>query len=222
MSLDTLEDAFYDELCDVYHAEKQLVKALPKMAKKASSENWRPRFEAHLKKPRDMSLASKRRSRTPGKAAEGEKVRSDGRPDRRGQVDDGRGGRAGSDGRRADRLRQKVEHYEIATYGTLCTWADCLATRRPKRISSANVVAAGDGAAGVVASSRTPRRLWIGSQGARPAGERIWRHASGQWPRPDERRFQFLVVGLSAEHRPPPTRRRRVCETLGGQVAAIH
>ena len=37
MSLDTLEDAFYDELCDVYHAEKQLVKALPKLAKKASN-----------------------------------------------------------------------------------------------------------------------------------------------------------------------------------------
>ncbi len=39
MSLNTLEDAFYDELCDIYHAEKQLVKAMPKMAKKATDEN---------------------------------------------------------------------------------------------------------------------------------------------------------------------------------------
>ena len=38
MSLDTLADAFYDELCDVYHAEKQLLKALPKMIKKATDE----------------------------------------------------------------------------------------------------------------------------------------------------------------------------------------
>ena len=38
MSLDSLADAFYDELCDIYHAEKQLLKAIPKMAKKATDE----------------------------------------------------------------------------------------------------------------------------------------------------------------------------------------
>ena len=48
MSLDTLADAFYDELCDVYHAEKQLVKALPKMAKKASSPKLADAFRSHL------------------------------------------------------------------------------------------------------------------------------------------------------------------------------
>src|SRR6188508_1924867 len=48
MPLVDLADAFYDELCDVYHAEKQLVKALPKMAKKASSEDLAAAFEAHL------------------------------------------------------------------------------------------------------------------------------------------------------------------------------
>jgi ferritin-like metal-binding protein YciE len=36
VSLDTLADAFYDELCNIYHAEKQLVKALPSMKKKAA------------------------------------------------------------------------------------------------------------------------------------------------------------------------------------------
>ena len=46
MSLDSLEDAFYDELCDVYHAEKQLVKALPKMVKKASNKTLAAAFEA--------------------------------------------------------------------------------------------------------------------------------------------------------------------------------
>lgn len=38
MSLDYLSDAFYDGLCDVYHAEKQLLKAMPKMIRKATDE----------------------------------------------------------------------------------------------------------------------------------------------------------------------------------------
>ena len=48
MSLDSLADAFYDELCDIYHAEKQLLKALPKMIKKATDEKLVEALTTHL------------------------------------------------------------------------------------------------------------------------------------------------------------------------------
>ena len=47
-SAGTLHDAFIDELRDVYHAEKQITKALPKMIKAASSDELRQAFETHL------------------------------------------------------------------------------------------------------------------------------------------------------------------------------
>src|SRR5205823_11455560 len=48
MKLDTLQKLYTDELRDLYNAENQLVKALPKMAKAASSEELRSAFEKHL------------------------------------------------------------------------------------------------------------------------------------------------------------------------------
>ena len=59
---ETLHDAFLDELRDSYDAENQLMKALPKLAKAASTE-LRQAFEAHLEKPRGTSSASSRCSR---------------------------------------------------------------------------------------------------------------------------------------------------------------
>ena len=48
MKIESLEELFVEELKDLYHAEKQLVKALPKMAKAASSETLRSSFQEHL------------------------------------------------------------------------------------------------------------------------------------------------------------------------------
>src|ERR1041384_7209125 len=48
----TLRDAFIDELRDTYDAEKQLIKALPKLARAASSPNLRAAFESHLEETR--------------------------------------------------------------------------------------------------------------------------------------------------------------------------
>jgi len=48
----TLHDAFIDELRDTYDAEKQLTKALPKLAKAAASSNLRAAFESHLEETR--------------------------------------------------------------------------------------------------------------------------------------------------------------------------
>src|SRR5580704_2448279 len=47
--MDSLQELFEDELKDIYNAEHQLLKALPKMAKKASSETLRQAFTSHLK-----------------------------------------------------------------------------------------------------------------------------------------------------------------------------
>src|SRR5687767_14598218 len=48
MSLDTLQDLFIDEIKDLYSAEKQLTKALPKMAKSAENQELKEGFERHL------------------------------------------------------------------------------------------------------------------------------------------------------------------------------
>jgi ferritin-like metal-binding protein YciE len=55
----TLHDAFIDELRDAYDAEKQLTKALPRMAKAANSPQLRAAFQAHLDKSNDSRRYSK-------------------------------------------------------------------------------------------------------------------------------------------------------------------
>jgi len=52
MQIDSLDDLYIDQLADIYDAEKRLVKALPKMAKKASSPELRSAFEDHVQKTR--------------------------------------------------------------------------------------------------------------------------------------------------------------------------
>src|SRR6188508_1152391 len=73
MPLVDLADAFYDELCDVYHAEKQLVKALPKMAKKASSETLKEAFLAHLEETEGHVVRVEKAFEDTGKAAKAKK-----------------------------------------------------------------------------------------------------------------------------------------------------
>jgi ferritin-like metal-binding protein YciE len=58
MSLKSVQDLLIDELRDIYHAERQLVKALPKMAKAAKSAKLRQAFEHHLEETRARSSAS--------------------------------------------------------------------------------------------------------------------------------------------------------------------
>jgi ferritin-like metal-binding protein YciE len=123
MSLDNLQDLFEDELKDVLSAEKQLVKALPKMAKGASSEELKAGFEEHLEQTKmhvdrleqvfqllDKTPRAKKCVAMEGLIEEGsELLKEDVEPD----VMDAA----------LIAAAQKVEHYEIATYGTLITWA---------------------------------------------------------------------------------------------------
>ena len=126
MSLDTLGDAFYDELCDIYHAEKQLVKALPKMAKKASSEDLKAAFEAHLEETEEHVARVEAAFEDTGKAPKAKKCEA-----MEGLIEEATSMmEEEAEPEVMDAIligcAQKVEHYKIATYGTLCTWAELL------------------------------------------------------------------------------------------------
>ena len=126
MAMDDLKELFVEELRDVLSAEKQLVKALPKMAKAASSTKLRKGFETHLKETETQvtrleqvfeSIGETARAKTckamKGLIEEGaEVIKEDAEPDVKDAA--------------LIAAAQKVEHYEIATYGTLVTWAKLL------------------------------------------------------------------------------------------------
>ncbi|MDQ3421135.1 MAG: ferritin-like domain-containing protein, partial [Acidobacteriota bacterium] len=119
----TLHDAFIDELRDAYDAEKQLLRALPKMAKKATSEDLTAAFEAHLEETRghvekleqvfgtlDEKVRGKHCDGIAGIIEEGKSVMEE---DFDAETMDAcliAGG-------------QRAEHYEMAAYGTLVAWA---------------------------------------------------------------------------------------------------
>jgi ferritin-like metal-binding protein YciE len=126
MAGNNLRDALVDEIKDLYNAEKQLVKALPKMAKAASSDELRDAFETHLEE-------------TEGHVARLEQVFEllDEKP--RGKHCAGMAGivEEGSEKLQEDMedtvldasligAAQKVEHYEICAYGTVSAWAEAL------------------------------------------------------------------------------------------------
>ncbi|QDU80081.1 hypothetical protein Pla110_18030 [Polystyrenella longa] len=119
----TLADAFLDELQDVLSAEKQLTKAIPKMAKKASCEKLTKALEDHLEQTKEHVKRVEKAFEETGKPARVKKCAA-----MAGLIEEAEsmmGEEADPDVMDAIiiALAQKVEHYEIATYGTLCTWA---------------------------------------------------------------------------------------------------
>ena len=123
MSLKTLEDLFQHELRDILHAEKQILKALPKMARSAQSEELKTAFLTHQEQTEGQIERLEQVFEMMGKAARGKHC-----PAIVGIVDEGKEimeDFAGTDALDAGLLSaaQAVEHYEIARYGTLKTWA---------------------------------------------------------------------------------------------------
>src|SRR4051812_25968219 len=119
----TLHDAFLDELRDAYDAEKQLAKALPKMAKAATSTELRQAFVDHLAQTNGHVEKLEQVFEQCDEKAKGKHC--DGMA---GIVDEGKNA-MGEDyeGPTMDALliasAQRVEHYEMAAYGTLVAWA---------------------------------------------------------------------------------------------------
>ena len=126
MKMESLRELFIDELKDLYSAENQILKALPKMIKKASSPELKRGFEKHLKeteghverldkifKELDESPRGKKCKGMEGVIADGkELMEEDAEPE---VMDAGLIGAA-----------QHVEHYEMAGYGCVRTYADLL------------------------------------------------------------------------------------------------
>jgi ferritin-like metal-binding protein YciE len=126
MKLDTLKKLYVEELRDVYNAEQQLVKALPKMAKAASSDELREAFETHLDETKGhverLEQIFEGLDETPkGKTCQAMK----GLIEEGSEILDEKGEDSVLDAG-IIAAAQKVEHYEMATYGTLRTWADLL------------------------------------------------------------------------------------------------
>jgi ferritin-like metal-binding protein YciE len=126
MKLDTLQKLYTDELRDLYNAENQLVKALPKMAKAASSEELKDAFEKHLEQTKGHVERLEQVFEELGEKPKGKTCRA-----MKGLIEEG-----------AEILKeegedsvidagiivtaQKVEHYEIAGYGSVRTFAHLL------------------------------------------------------------------------------------------------
>jgi ferritin-like metal-binding protein YciE len=126
MKLDSLQTLFVEELRDIYSAENQLLKALPKMAKRAKSEELKEAFTDHLEQTKehverldeifetlDKSPKGKTCKAMKGLIEEGSEVLEEEGED--SVIDAG-----------VIAAAQKVEHYEIASYGTVRTWAEML------------------------------------------------------------------------------------------------
>ena len=122
----TLHDAFLDELRDAYDAEKQLTKALPKMAKAASSPQLRKAFETHLKETQGQIGRLEKAF-----ASLDEKVRGKHCDGIEGIIEEGQSVMEEDfDETTLDACLiaagQRAEHYEMAAYGTLVAWAKAM------------------------------------------------------------------------------------------------
>jgi len=126
MTKDSLRELYVDELKDLYSAEKQLTKALPKMAKAASSEELKSGFEEHLEQTKNHVQRLEQVFEQLGEKPTGKKCLG-----MEGLINEG------SSVMQEDfsdevmdaaliSAAQRVEHYEIAAYGTVCAYAELL------------------------------------------------------------------------------------------------
>lgn len=125
----TMQSAFVEEIRDLYDAEKQLVRALPKMAKAASSEELREAFQEHLQVTKEQVA---RLEEVFEKISE--KPRSKACRAMKGLVEEGQEIIAEDTEEHLHDLAligaaQKIEHYEIAGYGTVRTFAQAMGNK---------------------------------------------------------------------------------------------
>jgi ferritin-like metal-binding protein YciE len=134
MAVKSVQDLLVDELRDIYHAEKQLVKALPKMAKAAKSDKLRQAFEHHLEETRgqverlemvfdklDTAVRAKRCEAMVGLIEEAQEMMEEIKTP---EVLDAA----------LIAAAQKVEHYEIASYGSVRALAEALGNKEAAQL----------------------------------------------------------------------------------------
>ena len=126
MSMDSLKDLYVDELKDLYSAENQLLKALPKMAKKAAAPELKRAFQVHLAQTEGHVARLEKIFKDLGEKPNGKVCKA-----MKGLVEEGKEviEEDGDDSVLDAALigaAQRVEHYEIAGYGVVRTFASLL------------------------------------------------------------------------------------------------
>ena len=126
VSINSLQDLFVEQLHDLYDAENQLIKALPKLAEAASSEELKSGIEEHLQQTKEHAQRLESIFERLGEKSKGEKCKG-----MEGLIKEGseiieEDMAEGTKDAAIIAAAQKVEHYEIASYGTARTYANLL------------------------------------------------------------------------------------------------
>ena len=134
MKMEDLKDLFVDELKDLYSAENQITKALPKMAKAASSAQLKKGFELHLEQTKGQIARLEQIFEELGESPKGKKCHG-----MEGLLEEGKelmGEDAEAEVMDAGLISaaQRVEHYEIAAYGTVKTYAELLGMSKAAKL----------------------------------------------------------------------------------------
>jgi ferritin-like metal-binding protein YciE len=134
MRLDNLRKLYVEELRDLYNAENQLVKALPKMAKGASSGELKQAFENHLEQTEGHVERLEKIFKNLDESPKGKTCHA-----MKGLVEEGseildKDGEESVLDAGIIAAAQKVEHYEIASYGTVRTFAEILGENEAARL----------------------------------------------------------------------------------------
>lgn len=134
MDMETLQDLYLDELRDLLSAENQIIKALPKMAKQASSPKLQQAFENHLEETRGHVERLNQIFQQMGERPRAKKCKG-----MEGIIEEGK---EFMDEAETEELMdagliasaQRVEHYEMAAYGTVRTYAELLGQKQAVKL----------------------------------------------------------------------------------------
>jgi len=134
MAMKSLTDVYEEQLKDIYSAEKQLTKALPKMADAASNADLKQAFKMHLDQTRKQMQRLEQIFEARGMGPGRKKCKG-----MKGLLEEGNevieeGSKSPARDAALIGAAQKAEHYEIATYGTIQTYADMLGEREQSRL----------------------------------------------------------------------------------------
>ena len=134
MSLDSLDKLFLEELKDVYNAEKQIVAALPRMAKAAETPELKKAFTNHLRETEGHVDRLEQIFKELGQTARGKKCKGmEGLLEEGKEILEEEGQPAVIDAALIS-AAQRVEHYEIAAYGCLRTYAQLLGYSQAEKL----------------------------------------------------------------------------------------
>jgi ferritin-like metal-binding protein YciE len=144
MQMEDLQDLFVDQLKDLYSAENQLIKALPRMAKAATNDELKQAFQTHLEQTREHAQRLEQIFEKLGAKGRGKKCKA-----MEGLIEEGK--EIMEEDAEPEVLdagliaaAQRVEHYEIAGYGTVRAYAELLGDNESARILQKTLDEEGD------------------------------------------------------------------------------